>query len=56
MNILKWAIIFFAVAIIAALLGFTNIAVAAAGISRILFFVFFIIFIILLLMGLFRRK
>ncbi len=56
MNILKWAFIFFAIAIVSALFGFTNIAAAAAGISRILFFIFIVIFVILLLMVLTRRS
>jgi len=37
---LKWALIFFIVAIVAALFGFTGIAAAAAGIAKILFFIF----------------
>ncbi len=35
---LKWALIFFVVAIIAALFGFTGIAAGAAEIAKILFF------------------
>lgn len=37
---LRWALVFFIVAIIAAICGFTNIAGAAAQMARILFFIF----------------
>ena len=53
---LRWAAIFFVIALIAALLGFTTIAGAAAGIAKFLFFLFVAIFLILLLMGLFAGK
>lgn len=49
---LKWALIFFLVAIIAGALGFTNIAAGAATISRILFAVFLVIFLIFLALAL----
>lgn len=52
---LRWAVIFFVVAIIAALFGFTGIAAAATEIARILFFVFILLFIIALLTGWMRR-
>ena len=48
---LTWAVIFFIIAIIAALLGFTNIAGAAVGIAKILFFVFLVLFLIFLFLG-----
>jgi len=51
---LYWALIFFIVAIIAALFGFTNIARGAASISKLLFFVFVVLFVIAVLMGIFR--
>jgi len=34
---LRWALIFFVVALMAAVLGFTGIALAAAGVAKILF-------------------
>ena len=34
---LSWAVTFFVIALIAALFGFTGIAVAAAGIAKLLF-------------------
>lgn len=52
---LRWAAIFFVIAIIAAVLGFGGIAAGAAEIGKILFFVFVIIFVVTLVMGLMRR-
>lgn len=37
---LKWALIFFVVSLIAGGLGFTGLSAAAGGIARILFFIF----------------
>ena len=53
---LRWAAIFFVIALIAALLGFTGIAGAAAAIAKFLFFLFVVIFLVLLLMGLFAGR
>jgi uncharacterized membrane protein YtjA (UPF0391 family) len=39
--LLRWALGFFIVALLAALSGFGGIAVAAAGIAKIIFFLFF---------------
>ena len=50
---LKWAAIFFVIALIAALFGFTGIAAGAATIAKFLFFLFVTIFVVLLLLGLF---
>ncbi|MBP9854837.1 MAG: DUF1328 domain-containing protein [Candidatus Omnitrophica bacterium] len=50
---LRWAATFFLIAIIAAMLGYTNIAGSAMGIAKILFFLFLIPAIILLVIGLF---
>jgi uncharacterized membrane protein YtjA (UPF0391 family) len=49
---LKWALIFFVISIIAGVLGFTGIASGAAQIAKILFFIAIAIFVILLIMGL----
>ena len=46
---LRWALAFFIVALFAALLGFTGIAVAAAGIAKIIFYLFFALFVLSLL-------
>jgi uncharacterized membrane protein YtjA (UPF0391 family) len=49
---LRWAFIFLVVGLIAAVLGFTNIAGASIDIARTLFFVFLVIFAVLLVAGL----
>jgi uncharacterized membrane protein YtjA (UPF0391 family) len=49
---LRWALIFFIVAIVAAVFGFGGIAANAVGIARILFFIFLVLFVISLLTGL----
>tara|TARA_R110001592_G_scaffold29350_6_gene106545 strand:+ start:914 stop:1090 length:177 start_codon:yes stop_codon:yes gene_type:complete len=43
---LRWAVIFFVIAIIAGVLGFGGIAAGAVDIARILFFVFIVLFIV----------
>jgi len=48
---LRWAFIFLVVGLIAALLGFTNVAGASIEIAKILFFVFMVIFVVLLIAG-----
>ncbi|MFP4580052.1 MAG: DUF1328 domain-containing protein [Candidatus Sumerlaeia bacterium] len=53
---LYWALIFFIVAVVAALFGFGVIASAAASIAKILFFIFLVLFIISLFAGLTTRK
>jgi uncharacterized membrane protein YtjA (UPF0391 family) len=51
---LYWALVFFVVALISAVLGFTGIAIAAAGISKVLFYVFLVLFLISLISHLAR--
>ena len=51
---LSWAIIFLVVSLLAALFGFTGMAVAFAGIAKILFFIFLVLFVVSLLLHLFR--
>jgi uncharacterized membrane protein YtjA (UPF0391 family) len=51
-----YAAVFFVIAIIAAVFGFTGLAVGAASIAKILFFVFLIGALVTLLMGAFRRR
>ena len=48
---LRWAVVFLIVAIIAAVFGFGGIAAAATDIARILFFVFLVLFIVALILG-----
>ena len=52
---LRWALAFFVVAIIATVFGFAGIAVAAAGIAKLLFYLFLVLFLIALVGGLVRR-
>ena len=52
---LRWALGFFVVALVAAVLGFSGIAVASAGIAKILFFIFLILFLVSLVGHLTRR-
>jgi len=52
---LNWALMFFVVALLAAVFGFTGIAVAAAGVAKILFFVFLVLFLVSLIGHLSRR-
>ena len=53
---LRYALGFFIVALLAAAFGFTGIAVAAAGIAKLLFFLFIILFVISLLAHVLRRE
>ena len=46
---LKWAIIFLVISLIAGALGFTGIAAGAARIAKILFGIFFAIFLLIIL-------
>lgn len=46
---LRWALGFFVVALIAAVLGFGGIAVAAAGIAKIIFYIFLVLFVVSLI-------
>ncbi|HZL60108.1 MAG TPA: DUF1328 domain-containing protein [Stellaceae bacterium] len=50
---LRWALFFLVISLVAALFGFTGISAAAADIARILFFIFVVIFLALLIAGLF---
>ena len=52
---LKWAAIFFLVAILSGILGFTNISGASIEIAKVLFYIFIVIFLFLLIMGLVKK-
>ncbi|MGI8894187.1 MAG: DUF1328 domain-containing protein [Casimicrobiaceae bacterium] len=52
---LRLAVIFFVVAIIAAVFGFGGIAAGATEIAKILFYMFVVLFVVSLIFGLFRR-
>jgi uncharacterized membrane protein YtjA (UPF0391 family) len=49
--VLKWAIIFFIVSLVAGFFGFTNIASGARTIAKVLFFIALAIFLIILVFG-----
>ena len=54
-KMLHYALIFFLIAIVAAVLGFGGISVASAGIAKILFVLFLVVFLVTLVMGVARR-
>ncbi len=43
--LLRWALLFFLVALLASLFGFLGIAAAAVAIAKIMFFVFLVLFL-----------
>ena len=49
---LKWALIFLVISLVAGALGFTGLAAGAARIAKILFAIFLAIFVILLVIAL----
>jgi uncharacterized membrane protein YtjA (UPF0391 family) len=50
--LLKWAAIFFVIAIVAAAFGFTGVAEGATEVAKILFYIFLACFIVALIAGL----
>lgn len=52
---LHYALVFFIVAIVAAVLGFGFLASTAAGIAKVLFLVFIVLAVVSTVVGLFRR-
>ncbi len=48
---LRWALIFLVVGLIAGVLGFTTLAGASIAVAKFLFFIFIAIFVVLLIMG-----
>ena len=49
---LRWALIFLVIGLIAGLLGFTGVAGASIAIAKTLFFILMLIFLVLLIAGL----
>ena len=49
---LRWAVIFLVIGLIAGLLGFTGVASVSYGIAKFLFFLFIAMFVIFLVLGL----
>jgi uncharacterized membrane protein YtjA (UPF0391 family) len=54
-SMLHYAVIFFVIALIAAVFGFAGIAAGAAGIAKILFFVFLILAVVSFIANTARR-
>lgn len=52
---LYYAVVFFIIALIAGMLGFSGIAASASGIAQVLFFIFVVLFLVSLIAGLVRR-
>ena len=48
---LKWAIIFFIISLVAGFFGFTNIAAGSRAIAKVLFFIALAIFLVILIFG-----
>jgi uncharacterized membrane protein YtjA (UPF0391 family) len=48
---LKWALIFFFISVVAGVFGFTNIAAGTRGVAKVLFFVAAAIFLVVLIFG-----
>lgn len=53
---LKWALIFFIISLVAAMFGFTGIASGAAAVAQILFYVAVALFLLFLVLGLIALK
>jgi uncharacterized membrane protein YtjA (UPF0391 family) len=51
-SMLKLALFFLLISLVAALFGYTGLAAASAGIAKVLFFIFIVIFLVLLIGGL----
>jgi uncharacterized membrane protein YtjA (UPF0391 family) len=51
-TMLRWALIFLVIGLIAGILGFTGVAGASIAIAKVLFFIFIAIFLALLIAGL----
>lgn len=53
---LRYAVIFFVIAIVAAVFGFGGIAAGATEIAKVLFFVFVVLFVVSLVAGVIKRS
>jgi uncharacterized membrane protein YtjA (UPF0391 family) len=49
---LKWAVIFLIISLVAAVFGFTDVSAASAGIAKILFAIFLVLFLAAVFIGL----
>jgi|HubBroStandDraft_2_1064218.scaffolds.fasta_scaffold1096943_2 uncharacterized membrane protein YtjA (UPF0391 family) len=50
-DMLRWALIFLVIGLIAGVLGFTGVAGTSIAIAKILFFIFLAIFLVLMIAG-----
>lgn len=50
---IKWAIIFFLISVVAGFLGFTGVASGTRSVAKALFFIALVIFLIVLVFGVF---
>lgn len=50
---LKWALIFFVISLIAGFFGFTGVASGAKSVAKVLFYIAIVIFLIVLIFGVF---
>ncbi len=50
---IKWAIIFFIISVVAGLFGFTGVASGTRTIAKVLFFIAIVVFLIVLIFGVF---
>jgi len=53
---LSWALTFFVLALLAAILGFGGIAAGAASIGKVVFFLFLVLFVASLIMNMVRGR
>ncbi len=53
---LKWALIFAVISLVAGILGFSGIAAGAATFAKVLFFLFLALVVVFLVLGLFVVK
>jgi uncharacterized membrane protein YtjA (UPF0391 family) len=56
LAMLQYALVFFIVALIAAVFGFGGIAAGAVEIAKILFFIFLVVALVTFVLGLVRRR
>jgi uncharacterized membrane protein YtjA (UPF0391 family) len=54
-TLLYYAVVFFVIALVAAVFGFGGIAAGAVGIGKLLFVVFLVMAVVSMLLGVFRR-
>jgi len=53
---IKWAIIFFIVSVVAGFFGFTGVAAGARSVAKVLFFIAIVIFLVILIFGVMLGK